>query len=194
MTLDWKNGKDFALANGISEVKIFGKIEYDGEAYDEVTFKNFPNIYLEDMTFNECVFEDCGEVALYGCEMANCTFKNVSNTEGHYTDFIGCKFENCVGYSSVLLTEGDSEVEGCIFYRCSARGEDGYIIDQFFDNKGQILEIKKCRFINCTVENEEQKIAHCEYLSGLAKKKLIAIDNFDYETCKEETAFEDINA
>lgn len=181
MTIDWKNNKAFALANGIVEED--SQLNYTGKEFDQVTFINFPNIYLEDMIFNECVFENCGEVAIYGCEMASCIFTNVSDINGHETDFYGCEFRNCNGTGYVLFTDGSSEIDHCIFEDCSAHGEKEYIIEQLFDSKDDVILIKRCRFINCSVENKDKELTHCECFTPLSKIKTQAIDNLDYESC-----------
>lgn len=88
MILDWENDKEFALANGIEErtsakeyeiVFCGGKFcdEYDlviPFTYKDMAFKNFPTLSLSLGVYENCVFDNCPNIKIIGCEMVNCTF------------------------------------------------------------------------------------------------------------------------
>ncbi len=80
MILDWKNNKDFALANGIEERTSANKYEImfcGGKVCDEynlvipftytdMVFKNFPTLSLRLGIYENCVFDNCPNIKIIG--------------------------------------------------------------------------------------------------------------------------------
>lgn len=183
MIIDYKN-KEQAIACGVKDVDCNGEIFFVGKkAYTGITFRNFPNLHLEEATFINCTFEDCGEIAVYEKEMVECVFRNVSSILGHYTDFENCRFENCCSEGPLLTIDSDGSVENCIFENVTASGEDGYIVFSVYGKKSDVREIKNSKFIDWTVGNSDNDIAFCEYYVPFLSRKTKYIDNIDYKTC-----------
>ena len=191
MILDYKNNKEFALANGISPEDVNGEIHFNsGEVCEGITFKNFYHLCLDEATFNNCIFEDCHEIAASDCEMNGSTFKNVDGILGHYTDFSGCTFKECCSNGPLLTIDSRGQVDNCTFDTITALSEDGYVIYSVFGKKKDVTEITNCRFTDCQVESEDGELCYCAYFKPLSSFNTIPIDNVDYDSCK----FDEVDA
>lgn len=110
MVLDWKNEKEFALANGIQESVINGEkhLSFKGSKslldwdisvnldWHDLVFKNFAMLQVRFGDFYNCYFENCQEIEFIGCGLYNCVFKNSHIKENNHihSKFFDCKFEN----------------------------------------------------------------------------------------------------
>lgn len=148
-----------------------------------ITFRNFPNLHIEDNVVADCVFEHCGLIVLCSCDVEDCTFDDIKEINGNETTFEKCTFKNCHAESSVLTIEGYGVVEQCNFINNSAKGDDGYIIYSVFNKKSDVRYITDCCFEKCTIENEEDELTYCAYFLPLSSTKTNSISNFDYDTC-----------
>ena len=174
------------MSLGVKDPDDNGNIYFCGEPpYDGITFRNFPNLYLESLknaVFKKCTFENCDEVAVYGCKMIGCHFKNVSGVNGHYTDFINCEFLQCCSQGPFLSIEGRGEVRDCCFDNITALGKngDGYLIYSVYDKKSDVKLIKNCHFTGCSAENDEYLWSYCAYFAASKKRyELKRTDNWD---------------
>ena len=184
MILDYKNDKEFALANGVSSEDVNGEIHYNiGPISEGITFKNFYHLCVGEAAFNNCTFEDCHEITASNCEMNGCTFKNVDSVTGHYSDFSGCTFKQCCSTGPLLTIDSSGQVENCDFDTITALGEDGYVILSVFGKKSDVTEIVNCRFTDCQVESEDGECCRCDYFVPFSSLRTIQTDNLDYESC-----------
>ena len=71
MILDWEKGRDYALRNGIKifhirgiECACFKSRKYKYAYIENVTFRNFPYLCIEEHQILNCTFENCEMVEL----------------------------------------------------------------------------------------------------------------------------------
>lgn len=174
------DGGGFADACG----RVYWNVE-GVDSYEGVTFRNFPTVTFEDISFKNCIFEDVQAVEFMGGKVEGCTFRNVSNTSGCCTDFYGCTFKDCHSDCNILDIDTRGEVSGCTFDTVTALDEDGYIIHSVYEKIGLVTDITNCRFINCQVGNEDGDLTYCSHFKPFSAKT-DEVDNFDYESCKVE--------
>lgn len=202
MVLDWLNDREFALKNGI---RIIGREEepllymcqtsenenesYEdwhnavsgGGKYREIAFKNFPNLYLNNATFDNCTFENCGMVNSDGCTIRNCSFSGIgASVSGILTVFDNCSFSDSEPDQAVLYIDDYCKVDGCVFKNIQAKGEHGQICRMASDREKNIGFLTNCRFENCTLEEKYNLISSCSYKTFFGKWQ--EMDNLD-ENC-----------
>ncbi|MBR4880924.1 MAG: hypothetical protein IKU19_03260 [Clostridia bacterium] len=184
MIIDYKNDREFALANGVTPENRIGRTEFSGgSVVTAATFRNFNHLCVEDTVFENCIFEDCHEVSFESCQIKNCTFKNVCGVEGVRTSFYGCKFEKCCSNGPLLTIDSHGQVMGCVFETVTALGDDGYIIYSVYGKKHEVEDVVDCSFIDCQVESEDGKLCYCAYFKPLSSFNTVKTDNVDYESC-----------
>lgn len=151
----------------------------------DTTFKNFPNLRVEqEITFVNCIFENCSQVAFEGCCLQNCTFKNVNCIEGHTTDFDGCTFTGCCSQGPLLTIDTKGKISHCNFDSITALGGDGYVIDAVYKTKEDVQSIEHCTFFDCQVESEDGTLCSCSYFKPFSSVRTVSINNLDLQTCK----------
>ena len=183
MIIDYKN-KENAIACGVEDADVNGDIFFRGaENYEGITFKNFPNLHLEEADYKNCTFEDCGVVSFYDGEIVGCKFHNVSEIEGHFASFMDCAFSQCCSQGPFLTIDNVGSVEGCTFETITALGDDGYIIFSVYGKKKDVRYIKNCKFIDCKVESEDGLYTYCVYYKRCLACKTIEIENVDMQSC-----------
>lgn len=183
MVIDYLNKKQ-AISYGVEDTDVNGDIFFRGDhEYENITFRNFPNLHLEEATFKNCTFEDCQEVSVYDKAMVDCKFKNVSCIDGHYTDFKDCSFVQCCSQGPLLVIDCDGSVDGCTFETITALGEDGYVVYAVYGNKNNVKPITNCHFTDCQVENKRENLIYCAHFKRFPSYRTTEIDNIDYESC-----------
>lgn len=189
MILDYINDLDFALENGIRISKIGGKNDYiffnknsDGNEFEEITFKNFPNLYLENDTFTNCNFINCEQIEISDGTVIGSTFENTACVCGVRCDFKNCIFKNIETDTQVLLIDTYGEVDNCTFENIKAIGDDGRICNMIVDKEKDVQDLVNCRFINCSMEAKYGSLSLCTYHTILGKKRMV--ENIDYDSCK----------
>ena len=175
------NGGDGELADAYG--RVYWNVE-GVDVYEGVTFRNFPTVTFEDISFKNCVFEDIEAVELMGGKVEGCTFRNVSNTSGCRTDFYDCTFRDCHSDRNILDIDAWGEVSGCTFDTVTALDDEGYIIHSVFEKIALVTEITNCRFINCQVGNEDGDLTYCSYYKLFSTSRTVSVDNFDHESCE----------
>jgi hypothetical protein len=182
MIIDYNDRKN-AIAEGIV-INKNGDAEYHGsEQVRSISFKNFQKLQFENVTIEDCRFDNCGEVSIYDGEVRGCNFCNVSAIEGHYASFTDCIFSRCCSYGALLTIDSEGGVEGCSFENITALSEDGYVIFSVYKSKNDVRDIERCSFVDCICENEEEELASCSYFKPFSSFKTVDVDNMDYESC-----------
>ena len=183
MIIDYKNDREFALANGVAPEDIFGEIHFSGgRVVTDVTFRNFHHLCVDDTIFERCTFEDCSCISLSSCQVKECTFRNTGDVTGHYTNFFGCTFHRCRSEGALLVIDSQGRVEGCTFDNITALWEDGYVVQSFYGKQQEVEKVIGCRFIDCQVENEAGDMCRCSYSKSFPSRT-IEEDHADYATC-----------
>ncbi len=189
MILDYKNNLDFALENGISISKMGNNNEYiyfnknsEEDEFEGITFKNFPNLYLENDTFTDCCFVNCDQVEISDGSVIGSTFENTLGICGVRCDFTNCLFKNIETDSQALLIDSYGEVNGCTFENIKAIGDDGRICKMVVDREKDVQDIVNCRFVNCSMEAADKSLSLCSYHTVFGKEKMV--ENIDYDTCE----------
>ncbi len=182
MILDYKNDREFALANGIFEEDRYYERHFKGDTpVRDIVFRNFPKLLIAEKSFVHCSFENCEMLEITGCNMLDCTFQNANVIYSHYSNFYSCIFEDCsVDNEALLSIDTKGEIDGCRFVRITAKGENGCVIDSTFGKKSEVTYIKNCVFEDC----DAPTIAQASYFVPLSYRKTKAIDNIDYDICK----------
>ena len=181
MVIDYKNNKEFALANGVKPENNIGQTWYKGKKLvRDITFRNFKNLCLEDSVFVDCTFEDCLCVTVSSCEMNDCILKNVGGVDGFHTNFTDCKFQDCTAEDSLLVIDSQGLVDGCTFENISA---PGHVIYSVYGKKKEIETIKNCSFIDCRPGNVNDKCCYCSYFKPFSSYSTVRVNNVDYESC-----------
>ena len=184
MLYDWKNNKEDALKNGITEEIIldcYSKIVMN--AADGVvahhTFRNFDRLIFEQGTLLEdCIFEDCTELQLDECQIHNCVFQRVDTIFAIDSIFVNSKFtELACEDDMVLIDLTDSKISHCSFDDIEL-GEESCLCSGTADSW-----IEYCRFTNIHTYEEEQDIFQCEKTVGKIFKRKKQLNMVDEDTC-----------
>ena len=170
--LDFRINKEYG--------RVFVSVNGD---YDGVTFCNFPTITTVDTDFTNCIFENTQAIEFSQADVKDCTFRNVSEISGHFTDFSGCTFVQCCSQGPLLTIDNVGSVEGCTFETITALGDDGYVIYSVYGKKKDVRKIKNCKFLDCDVENDNQRLTYCAYFTRLSSYKTKGIYNVDFWNC-----------
>ena len=186
MILDYKNEREFALANGVRlystanyEIIYFcGKSESENETFAErfdaynshknfknITFRNFPNLELNNSTLENCTFENCADILTDGCAIINSQFTDCCIISSSYTDFYGCTFKDAKPAEALLFLESNCKVDSCTFENIHAIGDEGQICKMLADKEKDVRELTNCKFINCSLENKYNFFSSCQYNS-----------------------------
>lgn len=185
MIIDYQNEKEFALENGVKPENNIGETWFEGEEECKgITFKKFFHLCVDDIVFEDCVFENCHQITFDGCQMTGCTFKNVDEIEGVRTDFNECNFNKCCSDGPFLTIDSHGCVEDCVFDTITALNEQGYIIYSVYGKRKEVEIISGCKFVDCQVESEDGKYCSCKYFKPFSYYKTISADNVDYDTCE----------
>ena len=183
MIIDYQNQeqmKELGFRINKEHGRVF--VSVDGD-YDGLTFCNFPTITTDDTDFINCTFENTQAIEFSRADVKNCTFRNVSEISGHFTDFSGCTFVECCSQGPLLTIDNVGSVEDCTFETITALGDDGYVIYSIYGKKKDVREIKKCKFLDCEVENEDGELTYCCYYKPFSSYKTVDIDNVDFWSC-----------
>lgn len=185
MILDYRNNKEFALANGIKLENNIGEIWFNTDKMcKDITFRNLHHLCVEGVFFENCSFENCHQLTVDECQMKGCTFKNVDEIEGVRTDFDDCSFKNCCcSDGPFLVIDSNGHAKNCTFDTITVLGDQGYVIYSVYGEKSDVKKITGCKFVDCKVENEDGKLCYCAYFKPFSSHKTIKTDNLDYETC-----------
>lgn len=194
MILDYKNDPEYAVKNGIEVNKIYkSELSYiyfnkdiENGSYEGITFKNFPDLYLGDATFTNCIFENCGSIEISRGTLRSCIFEATPIIIGIHTDFYDCTFKNVVTEEAMLSVCSDGEVSGCNFENIRATGEaeDSVICEMIVDRASQVGYLTDCRFKNCTLEDECGSLSICKYKTLFGKQ--VWLKNIDEDSCSIE--------
>ena len=187
MIIDYNN-KEFAFANGVQPENIHGKTHFTGGEFCKgITFRNFYHLYIEEATFEDCIFENCHQVTADECRMGNCRFHNEDEVVGIRTDFHGCMFKDCCCSDGPFLTiDGQGNVEDCTFDTVTALGDQGYIIYSVYGKKEDVEIVSGCKFVDCRFESEDSECCYCAYFKKISSNKTVEVDNVDWDTCRFE--------
>lgn len=184
MIIDYKNNKEFALANGVKPENAFGEVHFSqGKVVTDTTFCNFGHLCVEKTIFENCTFENCQTVSFESCQIKNCNFKNVCSIEGARTNFYGCLFKECCSDGPLLTIDSYGQAKGCTFETITALGDQGYVIWSGYGKKHEVEMVVDCKFIDCQVESEDKELCHCYYFKPLSSFRTVQVDNLDYESC-----------
>ena len=181
MVLDWKNEKNFALANGIREVEIFSKTEvhYTSEngLCESVIFRNFPQLYADEIRFKDCVFENCGDIHLFEGLFIGCKFRDIGTVFVTRSDITDSKFCDIKCDWDCFISAEDCRISHCSFENIELL-EDAYICSGIGD-----VSADHCTFKNCSTDREDRELFYAEETVGKVFKKTKTYEMLDRRTC-----------
>lgn len=182
MIFDWKNNKDDALQNGISEKQIFSTTRITmcpkNKVVSNHTFRNFEQLEFEEGTLvKDCVFEDCGDITFDECRIDNCIFKNITTIFSVRSNFTNSEFRELICDNDMIISLEDSEISHCNFYEVELR-EDSYLCDGVGTSW-----IEYSKFSHIRTSREDKEIIICEETIGKIFKRKKQFCIIDEDTC-----------
>ena len=186
MILDWKNDREFALQNGVIEYndsiyfcgKSRGDVETDKDIcslihsngiFKDVIFKNFPNIHINNSTYENCIFESCGDVYIGEGVMIYCKVTNSDFIVADGTVFYDCLFADSKSFITFLSVDNKCKVDGCTFENITVRGFETQLCRMNGDKEKDIRYLTNCKFINCVLENPNCQLSTYIYNTFFVK-------------------------
>ena len=180
MILDWKNNKEEALANGISEKEKIGVyyVLMEGSLVENYTFRNFENLEFEEDAFiKNCVFENCGSLTFDCCTLENCNFSHIDTIYAVDTSLNNSQFKELECSNDAVLCLEDSVISHCVFDNITLTN-DAYLCD----GVGGCL-IEECSFSDIKTSRQDREIANCTEQTGFIFKREKQISIIDEDTC-----------
>lgn len=144
-----------------------------------VVFLNFPNLSADEVRFDRCHFENCGDIQIDNGHISNSTFQNINTLSFERTDVEHSKFSHlkCHFNADAVITAADCSVLRCVFSNIVCLNET-----YLFDTTGQV-EISHCNFNDCYTDREDGSLFHFEKSYGSRWKKNTDYFDVDESTC-----------
>ena len=142
-----------------------------------ITFKGYPMLRIDDLTLEDCVFEDCHTVCFSDCKVNNCQFYGAETIYADRTPIDGCDFEHLRCDNDCVLCLEDSEVSFCTFKDVELTNE-AYLVDGVGD-----VWIESCSFENISTDRKDRELFFCEETVGKIFKKKVQFCIADTSSC-----------
>lgn len=177
LVLDWKNGKEEALKNGIKIIDSFSRQIHILMTQNQCLIRNFPELTVEDARLTNCTFENCGQITLEEGTVNNCVFKNVGLIFANDVKIYDSRFEEMACKNDCIISMEDTKITGCTFSNIKLLN-DSYIGDGVGD-----VWVEKCVFENIYTERFDKELFRNEETVGTVFKKKKAYCIIDEESC-----------
>ena len=142
-----------------------------------IRFCGYPMLRIDDLSLEDCVFENCNSVYFSDCKVHNCQFYGVETVYADRTPIGGCDFEHLRCDNDCVLCLEDSEVSFCTFK------------DVELTNKAHLVNgvgdvwIESCSFENIRTDREDRELFLCEEMIGKIFKKKVQFCIADAASC-----------
>ena len=142
-----------------------------------ITFRNYPMLRIDDLSLEDCVFENCHTVYFSDCKVNRCQFNGVETVCADRTPIDGCDFEHLRCDNDCVLCLEDSEVSFCNFKDVELTNE-AYLVNGVGD-----VWIESCSFENIRTDRADRELFFCEETVGKIFKKKVQFCIADTESC-----------
>jgi len=176
--IDWNDGREKLLANGVSVQKTFGEEEWVLERQEKCLVRNFPRIVVKNAHLIDCMFENCDTVKLEEGTAVRCVFSKDRTIWLDDMKVYDCEFRDLhTSEKGSIIDMEDSTVSGCHF--CDIRVEDdNYLIDGIGD-----CTVEKCDFERVRSRRGDGALFFCQEFVGKLFRRLREYDMVDRDSC-----------
>lgn len=142
-----------------------------------ITFRNYPMLRVQDLSLEDCVFENCHTVCFSDCKVDRCRFYGIETVFTDGTPIEGCDFEHLRCDNDCILGLESSEVSFCTFKDVELTNE-AYLINGTGD-----VWIESCSFENISTDRKDRELFICEETVGKIFKKKVQFCIADTDSC-----------
>ena len=176
--IDWNDGREELLKNGVGVRDIFGGEEWVLERQESCLVRNFPKLTVPSAHLANCIFDHCGTITVEEGTATGCVFANVNTVFLDNVKVYDSIFRDmyCRNGGFIISLE-DSSISGCKFW--DIRLENGCCVGE---GVGTCL-VEKCRFKNVTTDRADGQLFRCEDTKGKLFKRRVVYDMVDRDTC-----------
>ena len=179
VTIDWNDGRETLLKNGVTVSNILGVEEWTLDVQDHCFVQNFPSLKVKDAHLTDCIFVNCGQIKLEDGTAVRCVFAEtdtifldaVTVTDSVFRD-LSCD------HGGFIVSLEDSVISGCRFADITLYN-DNYLAD----GAGDCL-IEKCRFKAICTDREDKELFTCSETTGTIIRRKEAYDMVDRDSCE----------
>ena len=176
--IDWNDGREAVLKNGVTVTDIFGTEEWSLEAQDHCFIRNFPTVTVKNAHLSDCVFVECGQITIEEGTATRCVFANVAtlfldDVKVYDSDFRDLQCD----HGEFIISMEDSTVSGCRFNEVHLTNGT-YLAD----GVGDCL-VEKSSFKNVSTDREDRTIFICEESKGKIIRRKRKYDMVDRASC-----------
>ena len=176
--IDWKDGREKILNNGMSVQKTFSEEEWVLERQEHCLVRNFPKVIVKDASLNDCIFENCDTVELMDGTATKCVFAGGGAVWMNSVKMSDCNFQGMHGRTgSSIVDMDDSSISGCSFSDIQIV-DDNYLIDGIGD-----CTVEKCSFERVRSEREDGELFFCQEFVGKLVRRLRECAMVDWSSC-----------
>ena len=142
-----------------------------------IVFRGYPMLRMDDLTVENCTFENCNTVCFDDCKVNNCRFYGVETVYADRTHIDGCDFEHLRCDNDCVLCLEDSEVSFCTFKDVKLTNE-AHLINGTSD-----VWVESCSFEDVSTDREDRELFFCEETVGKIFKKKVQLRIVDTSSC-----------
>lgn len=143
----------------------------------DITFRDYPMLRIDDITLENCTFENCNTVYFSDCKVNHCQFYGVDTVYADRTPIDGCDFEHLRCNNDCVLCLEDSNVSFCTFKDVELTNE-AYLMDGVGD-----VWVESCTFEGISTDRKDRELFFCEETVGKIFKKKVQFQIADTESC-----------
>lgn len=143
-----------------------------------IVFRNYPVLRIDDISLEDCSFENCRTVYFSDCTVSRCRFYGVETVYADRSPINGCAFEHLRCNDDCVLSLEDSEVSACSFKYVELTDE-AYLVNGVGD-----VWIENCSFESISTDREDRELFFCEEKVGKIFKKKKQFCIADTDSCK----------
>ena len=142
-----------------------------------VIFRGYPVLHMDDLSVEDCVFENCRTVCFSDCKVDMCRFSGVETVYADRSPINGCNFEHLRCDNDCALSLEDCEVLFCTFKDIELSNE-AYLINGTSD-----VWVESCIFENIRTDRKDRELFFCEETVGKILKKKVQFCIADTASC-----------
>ena len=177
--IDWNDGPEVFLKNGISVTEIFSRKVWNLDVQSNCVVRNFPSLEVNNAHLTNCVFENCGDITIEQGTAVGCTFSKVNTIYFEHAKVYDSLFQNLrCDSGGLIISMEDSEISGSKFKNIYLE-DDNYLAD----GVGDCL-IEKCTFYAVETERKDGELFTCQKTVGSLFKNTVEYDMVDRHSCR----------
>ena len=176
--IDWNDGREAILKNGVTVTDIFGTEEWTPESQNRCFLRNFPAITVKDAYLSDCVFVDCGQITIEDGSVERCVFVNVDILFLENAEVTDSAFRDLhCDHGGFIISMEDSTISGCRFTEVHLTNGT-YLADGVGD-----CIVERCAFKRISTDREDRAIFTCEDIKGKLIRRKHKYDMVDRASC-----------